>query len=246
MITKTEAIVLRTVDYRESSLIATLFTRKHGKIAVIARGARRPKSKFAAFLVPGQYLEVVYYMKSSRAVQTLSDASYLKKLGQLRVNMEKMALTLTTLELVAQIIHDNEVNEPVFQFLENMLPWVDQADEITKKLFPYIQIRLAELVGIGLQSENCEGTITKKGYINIQNGSLSREQQGDEALPLTPAQFAFVCKSLHSMSSSIIQMNLTRREVNELIEYLDRYFRYHIEGIKPRKSDAIFDQLLKE
>ncbi|NBB77645.1 MAG: DNA repair protein RecO, partial [Bacteroidetes bacterium] len=41
MITKTEAVVLRSVDYSESSLIVTLFTRKHGITAVIAKGAKR-------------------------------------------------------------------------------------------------------------------------------------------------------------------------------------------------------------
>jgi DNA repair protein RecO (recombination protein O) len=82
IITKTEAIVLRTVEFQESSIIATLFTLKHGKIAVIAKGARKPKSKFAAFLVAGQMLEVVYYMKQTRQVQTLSDTSYLQKLDK--------------------------------------------------------------------------------------------------------------------------------------------------------------------
>ncbi|MEX0647983.1 MAG: DNA repair protein RecO [Balneolaceae bacterium] len=246
MITKTEAIVLRAVDYQESSLIATLFTRKDGKIAVIAKGARRPKSKFSAFLVPGQYLEVIYYMKSTRSVQTLSDASYVQKLDRLRVDMEKMALAVSTLEMVSQIVHENEVNEPVFHFLQNFLPWLNETENITKKIFPYVQIRLAGLVGIGLQPEFPGGTIPEKGYINIETGSLSGEQEGEEVLPLSPAQFTFVYKSLHSASLSILEINLTASELSVLIEHLDKYFRYHIEGMSPRKSDTVFDQLLKD
>lgn len=228
-------------------MIATLFTRKHGKIAVMARGARRPKSKFSAFLVPGQYLEVVYYMKATRSVQMLSDASYEQKLDCLRVDLEKMALAVTSLEMISQIIHENEVNEPVFDFLANFLPWLNKTDQVTKKIFPYIQIRLAQLVGIGLQAEAPhEDTAGKKGYINIQTGSLSTEQQGDEVLSLTPAQFAFVYQCLHSANSTVLKMSLNKNELSELIEHLDKYFHYHVEGLKPRKSDAVFGQLLKD
>ncbi len=245
MITKTEAIVLRTVDFSESSLIATLFTWSHGKVAVIAKGAKRPKSKLAAFLVPGQMVEVVYRYKTTRDVQTLSDISYTRKLDLLRTDVEKMALTVTTLELVSQLIHSSETNEPLFHFLSKLLPWLNDRDYVSRIMFPYIQIRLAQLLGVGLQYQN-QGTENVHGYINIESGTLSSEAEGSNSLRLTPLQFAFVRESLHSMKSSIFEMNLDKNELTGLIENLDRYFRYHIEGIGPRKSDAIFDQILRD
>ncbi len=246
MITKTEAIVLRTVEYQESSVIATLFTLDHGKIAVIAKGARRPKSKFAAFLVPGQMLEVVYYMKQTRSVQTLSDASYRVKLDNLRFDLQKMALATSTLELADQLLHDNEVNEPLFHFLSVMLPWMNEQEKVSRVIFPYIQLRLTQLLGIGLQDMISEQDHPGHGYINIQSGTLTEGPGEGQAIRLTPLQFVFVRKSLHSMKSSIFDLDLKHGELKSLIEYLDRYFRYHIEGVKPRKSDAIFEQLLAE
>jgi DNA repair protein RecO (recombination protein O) len=210
MITKTEAIVLRTVDFRESSLIATLFTRSHGKVAVIAKGARRPKSKMAAFLVPGQMVEVVYHYKPTRDVQTLTDISYSLKLDRLRTDVEKMALTVTTLELVSQLIHSNETNEPLFHFLSSLLPWLNEREHVSRIMFPYIQIRLAQLLGIGLQYQN-GGTETVSGYINIESGTLSPAGEGSNSLHLSPMQFAFVRESLHSMNSAIFEMNLTKK-----------------------------------
>ena len=244
MIQKSSAIVLKTVEFKESSLIATLFTRKHGKIAVIAKGARRPKNKFAAFLVPGQVLEVIYYMKNSRSVQTLSDVSYSKSLSQLRYDVEKMAVSTITMELVSQLVHENEVNEPVFDFLTTFLSWLDESKNVSRILFPYVQIRLAQLLGIGLQP-NFKSTENRlKGYINVQTGELSDESSGSESIALTAKQFQFVYQTLQSARSSIFQIDLETHELKELIEYLDKYFRYHIEGIKPRKSDKIFDQLI--
>lgn len=243
MIVKTKAIVLKAIDYSESSIIATIFTKEKGKTAVIAKGARKPKSKFAAFFVPGQLLEVVYYYKQSRSVQTLSDVSFAEKLNSLRVDIQKMAFAVTTLELVGQLLHDNEVNESLFDFMETFLAWADKQEEMPKLIFPYVQLRLAEYIGVGLQMVN-EGRANGGGYINISSGTLSKEATGQHAEQITAAQFAFVKKSLHSTNASVLQIVMGIDEVKNLIEILDKYFTYHIEGVKPRKSDKIFEQLL--
>jgi len=244
MITKTEAVVLRVIEYQSSSLIVTLFTRKHGKIAVIARGAKRPKSKTASYLVPGHLLEVVYFMKTTRSVQTLSDVSFFRKLDALRFDMEKMALSVTVLELTSQLLHDNEPNDEMFSFLENFLPWLNEKAEVSRIIFPYVQIRLMQLLGVGLQYIGDDGTNDGTGYINIESGTLTHQAEGSESVKLTSTQFAFLRESLHHMKSSLFQTNFEKNELSTLIEYLDRYFRFHFEGVKPRKSDAIFDQIL--
>lgn len=245
MIIKTTAIVLRTVDFSESSIIATLFTLKHGTIAVIAKGARKPKSKFSAYLVPGQVLEVVYYMKTSRGVQTLSEASYYLKLDQIRTDIEKMAMATVTMELVQQVTHENEVNEELFIFLLKLLKWIHTVDTIKKIMFPYIQIRILEYIGIGLQpDENVFQEHKGSGYLNIASGTFSSEPGGEQSVKLTGKQYIFVRECLRSKKASILETNMTEQELKEMIEYLDRYIRYHVEGVRPRKSDGIFDQIL--
>lgn len=245
MITKTVAVVLKTVNYSESSIIATLFTRKHGTIAVIAKGARKPKNKFSAYLVVGQVLEVVYYMKTTRSVQTLSDASYHIKLDNLRVEIEKMALTMRTMEYIRQVVHDNEVNSELFNFLLRMLKWLNEEKSVSRIIFPYIQLRVLDLVGIGLQPDETVFQKTSKiGYINIETGSLSELSEGSQSIKLTEDQMLFLRLGLTSKSSAIFDSKMTENELKDLIEYLDRYIRYHIEGVKTRRSDAIFDQLL--
>lgn len=249
MVTKTEAVVLRAVEYSESSLIVTLFTRKHGAIAVIAKGAKRPKSKFSALMVPGQVLEVVVYIKPTRNVQTLSEASAMLKLDQLRIDLEKIAIATTTLELVNQVLHENEVNEPLFAFLVKFLRWINQYDKPSRIIFPYVQLRVMEHVGIGLQvdesiSSETINEETSMGYMNINSGMLSTQSEGDQSIRLTPGQSIFLMKSLHSKKETVFDTELKKSELRDLVEYLDKYIRYHIEGVKPRKSDDIFDKIL--
>lgn len=60
----TDAIVLRTIDYSETSLIVWLYTRSHGRVHVIAKGARRARSPFEGALEPLVRGELVFYRKA--------------------------------------------------------------------------------------------------------------------------------------------------------------------------------------
>jgi DNA repair protein RecO (recombination protein O) len=242
LITKTEIIVFRTIDYSESSMIATVLSREHGKIALMVRGARKPKSKFSGMIQPGNILKAVYYYKSSRNVQTLSEASYSTRLKTLSVDIEKMALSTCALELIAQLVHDNEVNEPVFDFTRNFLEWLDVQESISRKIFPYLQIRLAFLLGLELQIQDLNNDDI--GFLNIQQGAVSSKAQSSNAIRLTENQLIFLKNCSVSRKISIFDIDLNKNELRSLIDHLDKYFRYHLEGVRPRRSDAIFDQIL--
>ena len=72
MIIRTEAIVLRTMKYRETSRIATLYTKERGKVSVIAKGARDGKSRMGGALQPMNHVVALVYMKESRDLQLLT------------------------------------------------------------------------------------------------------------------------------------------------------------------------------
>ncbi|WP_440998976.1 DNA repair protein RecO [Fodinibius sp. SL11] len=245
MITHTEAIIFKSVDYQESSKIVTAFTLEHGKIALMVRGVKKPKSKFSGLIEPGNILDVVYYYKSSRSVQILSEASYSVKNKNLRLDFEKMATMTSAIELISQLLHDNEINEPLFTFTKKMLCWLNSAEVHPPKLFPYLQIRLAELTGIGLQLDTHSGD-NKTNYLNLESGLVTNKQVSSHSYKLTPNQLLYIRIALMAQSSALFDIDFKTSELRHLIEHLDRYLKYHVEGLKARKSDAIFEQILQE
>ncbi|ABM31790.1 DNA repair protein RecO [Paracidovorax citrulli] len=54
------AYVLHRYDWSESSLILDVFTRHHGRVALVARGAKKPTSNFRPVLLPLQPLRITY------------------------------------------------------------------------------------------------------------------------------------------------------------------------------------------
>jgi DNA repair protein RecO (recombination protein O) len=71
---KTSAIVLRVVDFSESSCVLTLFTEHFGKIGALAKGARRPKGPFDSALDLLAVCRIVFIHKSSDALDLLTEA----------------------------------------------------------------------------------------------------------------------------------------------------------------------------
>jgi len=69
----TEALVVKTQKYQESSKIVTLYTRKLGKISVIAKGIRKTDSKLGGILEVINLVSTVFYYKSSRNIQLLKE-----------------------------------------------------------------------------------------------------------------------------------------------------------------------------
>ena len=111
---RAEALVLRGVDFSETSRIVTLVTAQRGRLVCMATGARRPKSPFAGMLDTYNRLEIVYYWKESREVQTLAEATLIDAYTDIKNHMEKSTYASFPLELTLRVAQANEPSAPLF------------------------------------------------------------------------------------------------------------------------------------
>ncbi|MBE0590524.1 MAG: DNA repair protein RecO, partial [Hydrogenophaga sp.] len=68
------AFVLHRYDWSESSLVLEVFTRHHGRIALVAKGVKRPTSQFRPVLLPLQPLHLSW--GGDAEVRTLKSAQW--------------------------------------------------------------------------------------------------------------------------------------------------------------------------
>lgn len=244
MIIHTTAIILKSVDYQESSKIITVLTKAHGKIALIARGSKKPKNKLSGLIEIGHVLDVVYYYKPTRNVQNLTEASIQFSSLSFRQDFEKASILFATLELVNQLVHEYEENESMFNFLSNFIIWLASYTSINLTVFCYVQLRCAELMGFNLTFE-LDDTLTIS-YFDIPHGWITSKLQSELCYKLTHKQTQFLKQALTSKSKKIFQIGLSAKEGKQLIHHFDAYFKYHIEGYQDRKSDSIFEKMLKD
>ena len=244
MILTSKAIVLRSIDYQGSSKIITVLCQSNGKIALIAKGGKKPKSKLSGTIEVGNILEATYYYKDSRSIQTLSDASILYQSLNFRKDFERASILYSTLELISQLTHENEENDELFLFSSTFIKWLGDVETVRPSIFPYVQIRLAQIAGVGLIVQNTQENETV--YLNISSGTLTENPDSDLSYKLTKNQAMFLKVGVTSRNTEIFNIDFSNSELKQLIHHLDVYFKYHIDSFKDRRSDTIFEQMLKE
>jgi DNA repair protein RecO (recombination protein O) len=128
---RSEVVVIRAVDFSETSRIVTFLSPDRGKLACMAAGVRRPKSPLAGMLDTFNRLEVVYYWKDGRGVQKLGEATLLDGFGALKADLEKGAYAAFPLEFAYKTAQENEPSRAIYDTLlsglEGMCAWTGPA-----------------------------------------------------------------------------------------------------------------------
>ncbi|AQT67628.1 Recombination protein O [Anaerohalosphaera lusitana] len=152
------AICLRTVDYSETSQIATLFCREAGKISAIAKGSRRKKSSFDGPLEIFTYGDVIYTLpKQDGSLATLIELDQRPVFVGLRHRLYTMNCALFAAELTNKFTQDFDPHPDLFdnfvQFLQDLRTSEDETAAI--RLLVIFQLTLLSDIGSGLILSRC-------------------------------------------------------------------------------------------
>ena len=116
-IRKVEAIVLKRIPFRESSLLVTLFGREVGKLIVLAKGVRKDKRLRVASFEPFTHLTVLYYEKTKSEIHLFSDLSVLASNSFLRLKLDHFTYASYLIELVDTFLGVYDPHAEVFDLL---------------------------------------------------------------------------------------------------------------------------------
>ncbi|GJQ21490.1 MAG: DNA repair protein RecO [Bacteroidia bacterium] len=255
MIVRTDAVVLKSMRFRDTSKIVTFYTRRFGKVAAVAKGARETKSKFGAALEPMTEVHLVLYKKAQRDLQLVSQCDIVKPFKNIHAGMERMQTALSVLELLHQLTHDEEENPAVYALLTETLEAIDQADRNFQNYLYAFELRFSALFGFRPVFEHCfvcgRGVADENPRImfRIDRGGLLCSRCADRRIG---DRWAGISTSIGSPTARILQRLLTARldslsalayggpVWNEVDETLRSYLRYHFEGWRPLKSAEVF------
>ena len=115
-----EAIVLRTYPYAEADRIVVLLTKNSGKVRGIAKGIRRPKSKFGGRLELGSRVHVVLWRGRSD-LGIVKQVQLLDGYSVIRGDLDRITAAMAVLEVADQVIQDDHADETFFSMVGNVL-----------------------------------------------------------------------------------------------------------------------------
>jgi DNA repair protein RecO (recombination protein O) len=125
---KTEAIVLRSIRYGEADRTLHLYSVTRGRIGAIAKGARRPKSRFGGRLEPFFRLDLVMH-EGRGDLLTVTGVSTVDGYPRLRSSGPALSAGARACDAVLRLLDSAEPNPPAYNLLCRYLALLDDPDE---------------------------------------------------------------------------------------------------------------------
>jgi DNA repair protein RecO (recombination protein O) len=246
MIIRTEAVVLRSIDYGETSQIVTLFTRDRGRLAVMAKGARRTKSSFGSSLQPMAYTQVVFYYRETRGLQTLSESAYLEPHLGLRRSLHKITLGLRLVEFVYALTEEEDAQPSLFNLLVEALRTLDAAPERAANVLPYFQLRLAGVLGFApaFDKGDVEALPQQGGVLALGSGRLypaggSHDEAPEAGRRASRADLRAFAVFARAALADVMRMRISTTRRHAVQALADDYLRYHVQDAFPDRSAKV-------
>lgn len=176
----TDAFVLRVVDYRDADRIVTLLTADLGKVAALARGARRSRRRFAGSLEPYALVRVEVGLGHGE-VGRLVSATVVRPFPRILTELRRMAYAGAATELVREVTPAREPDARVFHTVERFFELMDEVGQAREERLLAFQIRLLSLAGFAPALSTC--------------GRCGKRAAEGQAALFDPASGSVVCRS---------------------------------------------------
>lgn len=153
---KTDAIVLRSSRWSESSKIVHLLTPDKGYIKVIAKGAFQQKSPFRGTLETLNLVEIVVSLKESRGLQLITSASLQNSFQKIRADLEKTAIAFSIIELIQQLLRTHEPLQEFFEYTTLALSRLNISPSSDLRIYLWhFMLNLSRSLGFGWDFNQC-------------------------------------------------------------------------------------------
>ncbi|MGH2955162.1 MAG: DNA repair protein RecO [Solirubrobacterales bacterium] len=124
---KTEAIVLRSIRYGEADRVLHLYSSTRGRIGAIAKGVRRPRSRFGGRLEPFFRLDLVLH-EGRGELATVTAAHTLAAHPSLRASGGALTAAARGCDAVLRLCDAEQPNPPAYNLLCRYLALLDGGD----------------------------------------------------------------------------------------------------------------------
>lgn len=202
------AYILHSYDWSESSLILDVFTRHHGRVALVAKGAKKPTSNFRPVLLPLQPLRVGYTVagEGQGEVHPLKGAEWVG--GHVLPTGDALLSGLYLNELLLRLLARDDTHAALFDVyagVVRVLATVDHegahADALEPVLRAFELVLLREiglLPALDVETATLGALQPQARYTLVAEGGLRGATANDRAA-LTGAQWGALQRALDAV-----------------------------------------------
>jgi DNA repair protein RecO (recombination protein O) len=245
-IQKTEAIVLRKRDFRETSLIAEFYTRDFGKLSGLLKGLRAEPNKFASNVEPFSHNEIVFYEKRTSSLNLVSACDLRESFPGIRQQIMKSGMASFMMELLSALSAEGDANREIFDL--TLLSLSEMATTSNpEKVATIFKIKLLALSGFKPHFDSCvscQERIQGQSKFSLALGGLLCPKCGHKDLRGRSIFRGTVASILHIEKNDFranLNLGLNPQIKKELDLVLNSFLNFHLE--KELKSQKVIEKL---
>lgn len=230
MLKKQDAIVLKTIDYGEANKIATIYTKENGKLAVLAKGAKKSNSRFAAVMQPFVHGNFLYYQ--GNGLPSLNQGEAVHSFKEIQFDIIKSAYAAYIVELVDKLTEERQPHFFLYDWLLLSLKQINAGvdPEVIARIF---DMKMLPVAGAKPQLDCCVICQSDEkdpvGFSIRLAGFLCRDCiHRDERSFLLTLSAAKLLRTLYYVDlnkvGTISVSDKTKKQMNQMISmYYDEY-----------------------
>jgi DNA repair protein RecO (recombination protein O) len=257
---KTEAIVIKAINFGEADQIITFFSEHYGKLQGIAKGIRKIKTRYGGKLGLFQRIKVIFFQKTAvlqsgdLAVQhpllRITQVDLVENFTRLQADFNKIIGASYVAEFLNRIFEEyDNTHAEVYALVCNTLQALDESDNL-RNILPAFEIKLLAHLGYIPILERCAvcGRLCldaeeKLGFSSVTGGILcqrcKRLQKG--SLDITSQAIRMLRQFLYLDIRQVSALPLPKERYLEIKHLLANHFQYHL-GLS-LKTEAFVQKL---
>ncbi|MBL7081951.1 MAG: DNA repair protein RecO [Candidatus Omnitrophica bacterium] len=231
---KTEAIVLSTQNFRQTSLIANFYTRDFGKLSGLMKGVKEDPAKFNSNLDRLSLNEIIFYKKIKSTLHLVSQCDLKRDFRLIKNNLDRIKKAFSLVELVDILTVPEDKNEHVFDLALACLEQLEISSDIDKILIIF-KIKLLDFCGFKPHLDSCvscNSKIIAQAKFSLKFGGLLCERCLGKDIKSrivfrgTVASILYIEKNEFS---NVLRLGMNQAIKKELNQVLDAFLEFHLD-----------------
>jgi DNA repair protein RecO (recombination protein O) len=232
MLNKTSGIVLHTIKYGETSVIARVYTELFGLQSYLVKGARNRKGgNKMSLLAPLTILEMEVYRKETAQLHHIREMRMIYPFSTLPFDVIKSSIAMFINEVIFRSVREEEPNRPLYSFLESSIRWFDLVPNHYSDFHLWFMLHFCSYLGF-TPSNNYSNS---RAIFNLREGIFQSTLPEHADYLIEP-----LSSTLNQLSGSKLEdlstHQLTAQIRHALLPRLVDFYRFHIQGMKEINS----------
>ncbi len=240
MTQKTRAIILRTVQYGDTSLIVTAYTEIFGVQAYMVKGIRsggKQSAKFA-YYKPACLLHIEVYHNPQKQINFIKETNWDIINTATSTEVIRNLCASWCVHQVLQCIKEPEANQDIFQFLHDSFIDIEQKPiAIVANIPGWFTLRFCKYLGLQMQGNYTFDT----PLLDLQEGRFMSNDSKEIIWPVIGAD-AEILSAWNKIDDTAVlsKFTINRQQRYQLLAHIQQYMQLHVPGYK---SDGLLNIL---